>query len=162
MYLLFPIQMTNIDWICNCINWKKCRCCAWDSNPGRRMVVADDSTEPPNAFGLPRWLCAQWMDSWGLKWEKNVPDRFFQTFFCKPNKLFFLLNRLAQSLPQFLMSKDGVLKSEQINLFVGSHQKCSPGPLLLRRHLHIDQSGSLYSRLFHIFYFIKCQMHDLK
>ena len=39
----------------NYVNWKKRRCCAWVSNPGRRIIGADDSTElwwTPTYFNL--------------------------------------------------------------------------------------------------------------
>ena len=47
--------------------------------------------------------------------RKKRSGPVFSNFFLQAKQTFFLLNRLAQSLPQFLMSKDGVLKSEQIH-----------------------------------------------
>ena len=45
----------------NNTNWKKCSWCAWDSNPGRRMVGADETTElwlpPPQVFFCVGYNC---------------------------------------------------------------------------------------------------------
>ena len=45
LYLSFSHFNGNSSFNFNNINWEKCKWCAWDSNPGRRMVAADETTD---------------------------------------------------------------------------------------------------------------------
>ena len=58
-------------------NWKKHRWCAWDLNPGRRMIGADETTE---LWRLPQLnACLFWVSE-GQLLKHNIPPASFLLF----------------------------------------------------------------------------------